>query len=79
MQSVNIYQHHDDEFGIVIHSGSEEDINFLYIPSRNMYIQPEYGNEYTELIDLLTDQEFEGEPVNDMMNQIQTYFEGWEF
>jgi hypothetical protein len=79
MHSVNIYQHHDDEFGIVIYSGSEEEINFLYIPSRNMYIKPEYGNEYSELIDLLTDQEFEGEPVNDIMNQIQTYFEGWEF
>jgi hypothetical protein len=73
MQSVNIYQHHDDEFGIVINHG-EEPVNFLYIPSRNMYIQPEYGNEYNQLIDLLNDQEFEGEPVNDIMNQIQTYF-----
>lgn len=71
--SVKIYMNHDDEFGIVIND-QEIELSILYIPSNNLFVQPEFGNEFEKLIDFFTNEGLSGETVTEMINQIQSYF-----
>ena len=65
--------HHDDEFGIVIHSTHQEELNILYIPSTNTYWISEFSREFSNFSDLLIDQGITGESVNEIINYVEPY------
>ena len=80
--AVKIYAHHDDEFGICVDfEGSsidfEGNIDFLYIPSENKFILETLDALlfFTCPKDLLENQNIQGEEVNEIANQIKSYFD----
>ena len=85
IMAVKIYQHHDDEYGIFVDfegfEGFEgigfEGIDFLYIPSKNKFMIETLDALlfFTCPKDLLENQNIQGEEVNEIANQIKSYFD----
>ena len=74
--SLQIYQHNDDEFGLVFNGDHENAI--LYIPSSKLFIDDDMSIEYNNFSDMVREFNFQGETNNELEQIFKDYFDDFD-